>query len=127
MHLSSTLRSTVRRISPGGRITIVLALVWSAGVAMHLSRGAFGRIGEPVALYLTYPLADLNPIGGIINRRGVMELDFFLSTCAMTVPNLFILGYTTAACWKLVKWLVMWPFRRRDSRSTNSIASKRGS
>jgi hypothetical protein len=64
----SSIRSSLTLISPGGWVTMFLALVWSAGVQTHFCRGAIACFGDPIALYLTYPLADLNPIGGTISR-----------------------------------------------------------
>jgi hypothetical protein len=55
-----------------------------------------------------------------------LKLDFFPTTCAMTIPNPFILGYTTAACGKLVKWPAERPLGNAAARETNSIATRQG-
>lgn len=114
MNLSSTLRTHLGRISLGGRITIVLALVWSVSTAMVVSRVP-DVPAEPVTRLMTLPMGLILDSFNVFGRRGVMLQEEVNTACAMMIPNLFILGYTAAGICKLVKWLVMCPFTHAGS------------
>ncbi len=98
------------KITLGGRISLLLALIWAVGVIILLRRGPLSGYCEFPVVTMTLPLGAIDNIGGIFARRGVMELDEIFASYLLMIPNVFLLGYRLSGCYGLVKRLAAYVF-----------------
>ena len=86
----------------GGRITVILTLFWATCLFLYMMHGSGSVICEPVVGMMTLPLGLIDGVDYVFLRRGVIGLSEFITSLAMMIPNLFILGYGLAAILKVL-------------------------
>jgi hypothetical protein len=122
-------RNMITNLTTGGRLTLILCFVWSAGWIPLLYdlydgpiRQIFMGIGLLPLIVLSFPLGWLSP--GFTSMGHTITQDELVCYLVLSGMNFFLLGYGLTGLWRLIRRLLS-PFPAIDSdpysRSMDSV------